>query len=293
MAATTPMTPTPTPNPYPSPSPSSSSSGEGGGIPVYREPSPEATGKGDGDGEAKGKGEGEGEGKFRRSGCGLWVKYHTDFLFEHDWVGVFRGLCFACSDYDDKAEFTRASKSSWLELQKTRGLHHERAREIEHKGMVALMRQIAPDLSNNAVRTLSLTAVARIKAFAAALSAAISEDPWLKESAEKHTAEFMATLQQQASHPLVLPNTDGRVLDATSIGYLTYIGGPLGLAVSWLRRAQFRLRDFVARPRSHFRLASPISGSHIRVAPFVARDRQAANFALTWGGRWSAIDWFS
>jgi hypothetical protein len=86
------------------------------------------------------------------------------------------------------------------------------------------------------VRTLTLESIERIKAFAAALSAAISEDPWLKKSAETHTQQYMQTLRKQAADPTHLVSTDGRVLKGEDIGYLTYIGGPMGLAVSWLCR---------------------------------------------------------
>ena len=35
--------------------------------------------------------------KFRCSACGEYVSRHTDFLFEHDWCGEFRGKCGKCS----------------------------------------------------------------------------------------------------------------------------------------------------------------------------------------------------
>jgi hypothetical protein len=135
----------------PAPTPTASLAADGDPIPVYGEGNPEAKGERKGEDEPM-KEEDAAQGKFNCY-CGKWLRRHTDFLFEHDWVGVFRGRCFECSEYEDPTEFKRASKASWIELQKTRGLQSERARQISYQGMVALTKQLAPEMSNHKVTT--------------------------------------------------------------------------------------------------------------------------------------------
>ena len=180
-----------------------------------------------------------GKTKFRCFGCGTYVTRHTDFLFEHGWRGEFRGKCEACclGEFNTSEDFHRAAKNSWFKLQQTRKMVHERARMIEFQGVAALVTLHAGgEFSKSKIKALTETSIKRIKAFVAALSAAILEDPVLTKSAKVHTDEYMDTIKRQADDPTHIVTTDGRKLSGESIGYLTYIGGPLGLAVSWLCR---------------------------------------------------------
>ena len=142
--------------------------------------------------------EADGKTKFRCSGCGTNVTRHTDFLFEHDWCGEFRGRCEGCcsDEFKTSKDFHRAAKNSWFKLQQTRKMNHERARMIEFQGVAALVTLHAGgEFSKSKIKALTETSIKRIKAFVAALSAAILEDPVLTKSAKVHTDEYMDTYQ--------------------------------------------------------------------------------------------------
>lgn len=230
-----------TPGPEPSPTPTQMpgpSNVEAEPRPVYRGgevDTAEGPGEGGGGGEASGPG-----GRFLCTRCNEKYDRQTDIIFEHDWVGVLRGVCYGCTkdkdkEMDEKA-FRKLSKRSWTQLQELRGAQLQRARDLKYKGALAMMQSLAPDLSRGVLKSLTKVAVMRIKAFALNLAAAVCETPQLKASAEKATEEWFANMAKQEADPGFTVSTDGRILKARDIGFLTYLGGPGNLCVSWLCR---------------------------------------------------------
>jgi hypothetical protein len=108
---------------------------------------------------------------------------------------------------------------------------------IDFQGAAALVTHTGGgQFSKAKIKALTETSIKRIKAFVAALSAAILCNPVLTESAKLHTADYMETIKKQADDPTHTVSTDGRILSGADIGYLTYIGGAMGLTISWLCR---------------------------------------------------------
>ena len=121
-------------------------------IPVY----------GEGEAEAGRSGESSKSSKFRCGGCGDYVARHSDFLFEWDWCGEFRGKCWECSkeQFENEKAFQRACKNSWNKLRQARGEELQRARVIEYKGVEALVQFVhrdagAGDIKGNKLKVMT------------------------------------------------------------------------------------------------------------------------------------------
>ena len=103
--------------------------------------------------------------------------------------------CIEAGEFKTPKEFQRAAKSSWFKLQQTRQTNHERARTIEFQGVAALVTHTGGgQFSKAKIKALTETSIKRIKAFVAALSAAILCDPVLTARAKLHTADFIETI---------------------------------------------------------------------------------------------------
>lgn len=109
----------------------------------------------------------------------------------------------------------------------------ERQRELRFKGQLALVEELSKDGPLSATQKRRI-AIQRVVGFCQALMAAAIADPWYRAKATATTDEYQHMLEKSLEHPGWVPSTDGAVLTAPDLGYLTEMAA--GLCISFLCR---------------------------------------------------------
>jgi len=221
-------------------------------------PDPEAAGKGEGDAASSSNGEGSGssstdthrsrendEGGGSSSsmpswsccgeGCKKVLTKQSEFLLcgtdkddymDADWCGRYRGLCFDCSKFHQRAKFATAARKAWKQLHGALMTKRDRVRDVKFKGQKALFEIVMPGESKSQIRKAT---VAFIQALAYAIARDVTKDPALVAFTTKEIDKWMVNVEQQAQTPGWTISTDGRLLDSATIGYMTFITQSTGL----------------------------------------------------------------
>jgi predicted RNA-binding Zn-ribbon protein involved in translation (DUF1610 family) len=191
------------------------------------------------------------------------------------------GTCFACSGLD-KGSFTRAARGAWNLYRTYLNKKSERIRDLKYRGERALIEQQAgATMSNTQKRKV---AVSRVINFALRIYEACMKDPWYLAESTLNTEEYFGLVERTKEHPGWVPTTDGKLLKAPEIKYLTEVCE--GLAISFLCRhcGFYGLNSQWVKHATRELFRCPACGAEFKPWAFSTGQKIAAQKCVSWRG---------